>query len=103
MGGNKCKEIHQLYSTKQVLEHQWCLPQLLQSDSVAQGKWLLLVENLCSVILLALLALVVLQVERDEDGYWRRHDDKYLTIEKKGIRAVLSPTKFADDETKEKQ
>jgi hypothetical protein len=29
---------------------QWCLPQLLQSDSVAQEKWLLLVENLCSVV-----------------------------------------------------
>jgi hypothetical protein len=28
---------------------QWCLPQLLQSDSVAQEKWLLLTENLCSV------------------------------------------------------
>ena len=39
----------------------------------------------------------------DEDGCWRRREDKYLIREKKGIRAVLSPTKFADDETKEKQ
>jgi hypothetical protein len=48
---------HQLYSTIGAVEHQLCLPQLLQ----------------------------------------------YLIREKKGIRAVLSPTKFADDETKVKQ
>jgi hypothetical protein len=35
--------------------------------------------------------------ERDEDGCWHRHEDKYLIREKKGIRAVLSPTKFADE------
>jgi hypothetical protein len=41
---------HQLYSTIGGVEPQWCLPQLLQYDSVAQGKWLLLTENLCSVV-----------------------------------------------------
>jgi hypothetical protein len=30
-------------------------------------------------------------------------EEGYITKRKKGIRAVLSPTKFADDETKEKQ
>jgi hypothetical protein len=48
-----------LYSTTGVVEPQWYLPQLLQSEPVAQGKWLLLTGNLCSVAQVVLLQVFV--------------------------------------------